>query len=202
MRSAGPVASKVIPSVLAGVKHGTHLCAFYGTKDDLIDLVLPFFTGGAKRGDACVWMKRSITRIVEAAAYVLTGVSLLDWTEIAPFVTIGRCPPPVRSTCIGATASRPCSKADRSADRARSLTGYCRSAGDRITELQHDRDGTGGIAKRRVDIRRRGLLCDTSIFDRRALVIARLAARPRRTSPSKIVITIRLASAWRLINIV
>src|SRR6201996_364542 len=56
MRSAGPVASKVIPSVLAGVKHGTHLCAFYETKDDLIDLVLPFFTGGAKRGDACVWM--------------------------------------------------------------------------------------------------------------------------------------------------
>src|ERR1700761_2606343 len=56
MHSAGPVASKVIPSVLAGVKHGTHLCAFYETNDDLIDLVLPFFTGGAKRGDACVWM--------------------------------------------------------------------------------------------------------------------------------------------------
>jgi hypothetical protein len=32
MRSAGPVASNVLPSVLAGIKHGSHLCAFYETK--------------------------------------------------------------------------------------------------------------------------------------------------------------------------
>ena len=37
---------KALPAVLAGVKHGSHICAFYETNDDLIDLVLPFFTAG------------------------------------------------------------------------------------------------------------------------------------------------------------
>src|ERR1700757_4058051 len=67
MRSVGPVASKVLPSVLAGVKHSTRLCAFYETKDDLIDLVLPFFRGGAKRSDACVWMMPDSVVAEEAA---------------------------------------------------------------------------------------------------------------------------------------
>ena len=75
MHSAGPVASKVIPSVLAGVKHGTHLCAFYETKDDLIDLVLPFFTGGAKRGDACVWMMPDSVSAEEAALHGRAAVA-------------------------------------------------------------------------------------------------------------------------------
>jgi hypothetical protein len=38
---------KALPAVLAGVKHGSHICAFYETNDDLIDLVLPFFTSAA-----------------------------------------------------------------------------------------------------------------------------------------------------------
>ena len=55
MCSGDQIAAKVLPVVLAGVKHGTHWSAFYETKDDLIDLVLPFFTDGLKRGD----MRRS-----------------------------------------------------------------------------------------------------------------------------------------------
>jgi hypothetical protein len=47
---------KALPAVLAGVKHGSHICAFYETNDDLIDLVLPFLTSRANRGDSCVWM--------------------------------------------------------------------------------------------------------------------------------------------------
>lgn len=75
MRSAGPVASEVLPSVLAGVKHGSHLCAFYETKDDLIDLVLPYFTGGAKRGDACVWMMPDSVSAEEAALHGRAAVA-------------------------------------------------------------------------------------------------------------------------------
>src|ERR1019366_10195578 len=44
------------PEVLAGVSHGSHVCAFYETKDDLMDLVLPFFAAGAERDELCVWM--------------------------------------------------------------------------------------------------------------------------------------------------
>lgn len=69
MRSAGPVASKLLPSVLAGVDHGSHLCAFYETKEDLIDLVLPYFTGGAKRGDTCVWMMPDSVSAEDAALH-------------------------------------------------------------------------------------------------------------------------------------
>ncbi len=47
---------KTLPAILAGVKHGSHIYAFYETNDDLIDLVLPFFTAGVNRGDLCVWM--------------------------------------------------------------------------------------------------------------------------------------------------
>jgi DNA-binding CsgD family transcriptional regulator len=75
MRSAGPVASKVLPSVLAGVKHGSHLCAFYETKEDLLDLILPFFTGGAKRGDACVWMMPDSVSAEEAALHGRAAVA-------------------------------------------------------------------------------------------------------------------------------
>ena len=47
---------KVLPAVLAGVKHGSHICAFYETSDDLIDLVIPFLASRANRGELCVWM--------------------------------------------------------------------------------------------------------------------------------------------------
>ena len=65
---------------------GSHLCAFYETKDDLIDLVLPYFTGGAKRGDACVWMMPDSVRTEEAAlhgraAVAETGIELYAGRE-------------------------------------------------------------------------------------------------------------------------
>jgi DNA-binding CsgD family transcriptional regulator len=47
---------KGLPAVLAGVKHGSHICAFYETHDDLIDLVLAFLTSRVNRGELCVWM--------------------------------------------------------------------------------------------------------------------------------------------------
>ena len=70
MGSAARAASNVLPAVLAGLKHGTHLCAFYESKDDLIDLVLPFFAGGASRGEACVWVAPDAKNTQEAALRV------------------------------------------------------------------------------------------------------------------------------------
>jgi DNA-binding CsgD family transcriptional regulator len=43
-------------AILAGVSPGSHLCAFYETKDDLLDLIVPFFEAGLDRGDLCLWM--------------------------------------------------------------------------------------------------------------------------------------------------
>jgi DNA-binding CsgD family transcriptional regulator len=47
---------KALPAVLAGAKHGSHICAFYETTDDLIDLVIPFLTSRVNQGELCVWM--------------------------------------------------------------------------------------------------------------------------------------------------
>jgi DNA-binding CsgD family transcriptional regulator len=44
------------PAVLTGVGHGSHVCAFYETNDDLLDLVFPFFSAGFDKAELCVWM--------------------------------------------------------------------------------------------------------------------------------------------------
>lgn len=43
-------------AVLGAIRHGTHVCAFYETDEDLLDLVEQFFAAGAARGDQCLWM--------------------------------------------------------------------------------------------------------------------------------------------------
>lgn len=52
-----PVAPKPpYDAVLAAIRHGTHVCAFYETEEDLLDLVSQFCAAGARRGDLCLWM--------------------------------------------------------------------------------------------------------------------------------------------------
>ena len=43
-------------AVLAAIRHGTHVCAFYETDEDLLDLVGQFFDAGSRRGDLCLWV--------------------------------------------------------------------------------------------------------------------------------------------------
>lgn len=43
-------------AVLAAIRHGTHVCAFYETEEDLLDLVGQFFAAGVRRGDLCLWV--------------------------------------------------------------------------------------------------------------------------------------------------
>src|ERR1700756_1584349 len=43
-------------ATLAAIRHGSHLCAFYETEDDLLDLVVPFCAAGSQRRELGVWM--------------------------------------------------------------------------------------------------------------------------------------------------
>lgn len=70
MPGARRITSKVLPAILSGVGHGSHLCAFYETKEDLIDLVLPFFDAGSNQGELCVWMMPDCVRAEAAEAVV------------------------------------------------------------------------------------------------------------------------------------
>ena len=35
---------------------GSHLCQFYETKDDLAEILVPYFAEGLRNNEACVWV--------------------------------------------------------------------------------------------------------------------------------------------------
>jgi DNA-binding CsgD family transcriptional regulator len=41
--------------VLGDMKWGTHICAFYDTKEDLLDTIVPYFQAGLEQNEFCVW---------------------------------------------------------------------------------------------------------------------------------------------------
>jgi hypothetical protein len=43
-------------SALGYVPCGTHLCTFYETKKDLLEILLPFFTTGLEHNEFCLWL--------------------------------------------------------------------------------------------------------------------------------------------------
>lgn len=49
-------AERPYDAVLGAIRHGTHICAFYETDEDLLELVTQFCDVGARRGDLCLWM--------------------------------------------------------------------------------------------------------------------------------------------------
>ena len=42
--------------VIGDVPWGTHFCQFYQTKEDLVDIVVPFFKAGLENNEFCLWI--------------------------------------------------------------------------------------------------------------------------------------------------
>lgn len=42
--------------VIGDVPWGTHFCQFYQTKDDLIDILVPYFKAGLENNEFCIWV--------------------------------------------------------------------------------------------------------------------------------------------------
>jgi PAS domain S-box-containing protein len=57
---------------------GTHLCLFYDTKEDLIDILVPFFAEGLNSNEACVWVTSEPLAVQAATAALATVVPRLD----------------------------------------------------------------------------------------------------------------------------
>jgi HD-GYP domain-containing protein (c-di-GMP phosphodiesterase class II) len=49
-----------------GVLGGTHVCQLYDTKEDLIDLIVPFFKAGLENNELCVWITSEPLEVTEA----------------------------------------------------------------------------------------------------------------------------------------
>ncbi len=72
---------------------GTHLCHFYQTKKDLIDILVPYFKAGLENNDFCMWITSEPLQVEEAKEalskevgnlddYIRKGqIEILDYTE-------------------------------------------------------------------------------------------------------------------------
>ena len=43
-------------SVVGVMPWGAHLCHFYETKEDLLDILVPYFNAGLENNEFCIWV--------------------------------------------------------------------------------------------------------------------------------------------------
>lgn len=42
--------------IIGDARWGTHFCQFYQTKEDLIDILVPYFKAGLQNNEFCIWV--------------------------------------------------------------------------------------------------------------------------------------------------
>ena len=61
-------------SVVGDIPWGTHLCHFYETKEDLLDILIPYFRAGLENNELCVWVLAEPVTEEEAREALRRGV--------------------------------------------------------------------------------------------------------------------------------
>jgi PAS domain S-box-containing protein len=64
--------------VIGKIPWGTHLCQFYQTKQDLIDILVPYFTKGLASNEYCMWITSEPLRVADAKNALKKTVKNLD----------------------------------------------------------------------------------------------------------------------------
>jgi PAS domain S-box-containing protein len=64
--------------VIGDVPWGTHICQFYRTREDLIDILVPYFKAGLENNEFCIWVTSEPLRVGEARAALKKAVKNLD----------------------------------------------------------------------------------------------------------------------------
>ncbi len=65
-------------SILGDAPWGTHFCQFYHTKQDLIDILVPYFKTGLENNEFCMWVTSEPLNAEEARAALQKAVNDLD----------------------------------------------------------------------------------------------------------------------------
>ncbi len=60
--------------VIGAVPWGTHFCQFYETKQDLLDVLVPYFKEGLENNELCVWVTSEFLNTIEATAAMKTAI--------------------------------------------------------------------------------------------------------------------------------
>jgi PAS domain S-box-containing protein len=64
--------------VIGGVPWGTHFCQFYQTKQDLIDILVPYFKAGLESNEFCMWVTSEPLVVAEAEEAMSKAVNDFD----------------------------------------------------------------------------------------------------------------------------
>ena len=65
-------------SVLGDMPWGTHICLFYETKDDLIDVLVPYLHAGLQAGEFCIWVVSEPPTVEEAERELASRIPAFD----------------------------------------------------------------------------------------------------------------------------
>ena len=64
--------------IIGNVPWGTHLCQFYQTKEDLIDILVPYFKAGLENNEFCMWITAEPLNVEDAKKALSEAVKDLD----------------------------------------------------------------------------------------------------------------------------
>ena len=64
--------------LVGSIPWGTHLCQFYETKQDLIDILVPYFAEGLRSNEFCMWVTSPPLEVEEAKKALKESVPNLD----------------------------------------------------------------------------------------------------------------------------
>jgi PAS domain S-box-containing protein len=64
--------------VIGNVPWGTHFCQFYRTKQDLIDILVPYFKAGLEHNEFCMWVTSEPLMVAEAQEAMREAVAGFD----------------------------------------------------------------------------------------------------------------------------
>uniref|UniRef100_Q025N6 histidine kinase n=1 Tax=Solibacter usitatus (strain Ellin6076) TaxID=234267 RepID=Q025N6_SOLUE len=65
-------------TMIGDVPWGTHFCQFYEGKQDLIDILVPYFKAGLENNEFCMWVTSEPLRSAQAKAALAASVENLD----------------------------------------------------------------------------------------------------------------------------
>jgi PAS domain S-box-containing protein len=64
--------------IIGDVPWGTHLCQFYETGEDLVDILVPYFKAGLENNEFCMWITSEPLKVEDAKAVLKKVVKNLD----------------------------------------------------------------------------------------------------------------------------
>jgi PAS domain S-box-containing protein len=64
--------------IIGDVPWGTHFCQFYHTKEDLVDILVPYFKAGLENNELCVWITSQPLDVEEAKEAIKRAVPDID----------------------------------------------------------------------------------------------------------------------------